>query len=300
MTAVLEQVDLVYRMIRLHSDVLELALMADDVERIFARGKIASLLGAEGGHSIASSMGVLRILHRLGVRYMTLTHNYNVPWADSATDEATVGGLAPYGREVVREMQRLGILVDLSHVSASTARDAIQAAEGPVIFSHSSARAICDHPRNVPDDVLTALAENSGVCMIAFVPAFVSQQCREWDLRLADEMRRRGLDFKNLAERAIVRAEMAALHARPTATLSQVADHIDHVREVAGIDHVGLGGDYDGTDRLPQGLEDVACYPALVAELLERKWSEAECALLAGGNILRVMRDAEALSSATS
>ena len=295
-TAVLEQIDLVYRLIALHSDVLELALTADDVERIFASGKIASLIGAEGGHSIASSLGVLRTLYALGVRYMTLTHNFNVPWADSATDEPATGGLTAFGREVVHEMQRLGMLVDLSHVSADTARDGLDAAQGPVIFSHSSARALCDHPRNVPDDILAMLPRNGGVCMVTFVPAFVSQECREWDLSLAEEMRQRGLDYKNLAERAAVQAELATRRPRPAATLSQVADHIDHVRAVAGISHVGIGGDYDGTDRLPDQLNDVSCYPVLMAELLGRGWSEGDCAQLAGGNVLRVLRDAGAVS----
>lgn len=299
-TAVLEQIDLVYRLIALHSDVLELALTANDVDRIFASGKIASLIGAEGGHSIASSLGVLRTLYALGIRYMTLTHNFNVPWAASATDEPTAGGLTAFGREVVHEMQRLGMLVDLSHVSADTARDGLDAAQGPVIFSHSSARSLCDHPRNVPDDILAMLPRNGGVCMVTFVPAFISQECREWDLGLAEEMRQRGLDYKNLAERAAVRAELAARRPRPAATLSQVADHIDHVRVVAGISHVGIGGDYDGTDRLPDGLNDVSCYPALMAELLGRGWSEGDCAQLAGGNVLRVLRDAEAVSRTLS
>lgn len=289
----LEQIDLVCRMIARHPDDLELALTADDVERIFASGKVASLLGAEGGHSIASSMGVLRMLYRLGVRYMTLTHNFNVPWADSATDSPAAGGLTAFGREVVREMQRLGMLVDLSHVAADTARQAIEVADGPVIFSHSCSRALCDHPRNVPDDVLSRLAGNGGVCMVAFVPAFVSAECRTWDLAIAAEMEPRGLDWKDLAKRAGARAGREATRPRPRATLTQVADHIEHVQAVAGIESVGIGADYDGTDQLPDGLEDVSCYPALFAELLDRGWSEDDCALLAGGNLLRVLREAE-------
>jgi membrane dipeptidase len=292
----LEQVDLVHRMISWYPDDLELALTADDIERIFAGGKIASLLGAEGGHSIACSMGVLRLLFQVGVRYMTLTHNFNVPWADSATDEPAVGGLSAFGREVVREMQRLGMLVDLSHVAADTAREALQIAEAPVIFSHSCARALCDHPRNVPDDVLTQLEDNGGLCMVAFVPAFVSPRCHRWDLGLAAEMGRRGLDWKDLAKRREVRAEYAAQHPRPRAELAEVANHIDHVRAMAGIEHVGIGADYDGTDRLPDGLEDVSHYPALVDELLSRGWSQDDCARLAGGNLLRVMRETEAAS----
>lgn len=299
-SSTLEQIDVVYRLIRHYPDALELALTSDDVERIFASGKIASLLGAEGGHSIACSMGVLRMLYRLGVRYMTLTHNDNVPWADSATDVPVNGGLSAFGREVVHEMQRLGMLVDLSHVSADTARDALGAAEAPVIFSHSSAWTLCDHPRNVPDDVLGRLAGNGGVCMVTFVPSFVSSDCREWDLGLAAEIRRLGLDENDPTKRSEIRAKYAESHHRPRATLAQVADHVDHVREVAGIEHVGLGGDYDGTDQLPDGLEDVSRYPVLIAELLDRGWSEDDCARLTGGNILRVMREAEHASRVLS
>ncbi|HEX9538279.1 MAG TPA: dipeptidase [Streptosporangiaceae bacterium] len=296
--ATLEQVDLVRRMTRRYPDVLELALTAADVDRIFAAGKVASLIGAEGGHSIASSMGVLRVLYGIGVRYLTLTHNANVPWADSATDEPKAGGLTAFGREVVGEMQRLGMLVDLSHVSPATMRDALDAAEAPVIFSHSAARALCDHPRNVPDEILARLPPNRGVCMVTFVPSFVSPECRDWESDLRAEMERRGMEPWDLASRATVRQEWAPGHPRPVATLAQVANHIEHVREVAGIDHVGIGGDFDGTDQLPEGLADVSCYPALIAELLGRGWSEEDCRRLAGGNILRVMREAEAAARA--
>ena len=299
-TTTLEQIDLVYRLISHYPDDLELALTSGDIERIFASGKIASLLGAEGGHSIACSMGVLRLLFRAGVRYMTLTHNFNVAWADSATDEPAAGGLSAFGCEVVREMQRLGMLADLSHVAADTARDTLRIAEAPVIFSHSCARALCDHPRNVPDDVLSQLTDNRGLCMVAFVPAFVSPRCHEWELGLAAEMRRRGLDREDLAGQHEARAEYAAHHPRPRAGLAEVADHIDHVRAVAGVEHVGIGADYDGTDHLPDGLEDVSRYPALVDELLSRGWSEDDCARLAGGNLLRVMREAEAASRSLS
>jgi membrane dipeptidase len=291
-TATLEQIDVVHRMIDGHPDDLELALTADDVERAFSRGRIASLLGAEGGHSIANSLGVLRMLHRLGVRYLTLTHNVNVPWADSATDDPVAGGLTAFGREVVREMQRLGMLVDLSHVSADTARDVLQIAAAPVVFSHSSARAVCDHPRNVPDDVLRRLAAGGGVCMVTFVPDFVSPQLRAWNLELTAEMERRGLDRTDSVMRDVVAAQHLADRPRPRATLAQAADHIDHVRRVAGVDHVGIGGDYDGTDELPDGLEDVACYPALIAELLTRGWGEDDCVKLIGGNVLRALRAA--------
>jgi len=302
-TTTLEQIDLVHELIRRYSDVLELALTAADVERIAAKGKVASLIGAEGGHSIGCSLGTLRALYALGVRYMTLTHNRNLPWADSATDDPAVGGLTAFGREVVREMQRLGMLVDLSHVSPDTMRDALDTAEGPVIFSHSSALAICDHPRNVPDPILARLPDNGGVCMVNFVPAFVSQACRDWEQEFAEEMRRRGFDIKNVPGRGQVREEREAWtagHPRPVATLAEVADHVEHVREVAGVDHVGIGSDYDGVDSLPEGLEDVSCYPALIAELLDRGWSEADCGKLASGNIVRTLRDAEATARAIS
>jgi membrane dipeptidase len=217
------------------------------------------------------------------VRYLTLTHNLNVPWADSATDQPAAGGLTAFGREVVREMQRLGMLVDLSHVAAATMADALDVAEAPVIFSHSSARAICDHPRNVPDDILARLTTSGGLCMITFVPAFVAQGCRDWQRGLADEMERQGLDYRDLSARNQITAEWAAAHPRPRATLSDVVAHVEHVREVAGIDHIGIGGDYDGTDDLPDGLQDVSCYPALVAALLDRGWSEKDCSKLSSG-----------------
>jgi membrane dipeptidase len=297
-TAVLEQIDTAHRMIEAYPDRLELALTAADVERIAPTGKVASLLGAEGGHSINSSLGVLRSLYALGVRYMTLTHNNNVGWADSATDQPQAGGLTDFGREVVAEMQRLGMLVDLSHVASSTMRDALDVAQGPVIFSHSSARALCDHPRNVPDDVLHRLAGNGGVCMVTFVPFFVSPDCAQWQIGLFAELERRGLDRRDISAWEAVVPEYERAHPMPEATLTQVADHVEHVRSVAGLAHVGLGGDYDGSAGMPTGLADVSCYPALLAELLDRGWSEDECAALAGGNILRVLRDAENLASA--
>jgi membrane dipeptidase len=296
----LEQVDLVHRMIRCHPDDLELALSAEDVEAAFSRGRIASLLGAEGGHSIANSMGVLRMLHGLGVRYLTLTHNLNVPWADSATDVPAAGGLSAFGREVVHEMHRIGMLVDLSHVADTTARDALGIAEAPVVFSHSGARAVCDHPRNVPDDLLGRLPANGGVCMVTFVPDFVSPRCRAWALGLRAEVERRGLDPRDAAVRATVGAEYAVDHPRPRAVLAEVADHVEHVRTVAGIDHVGIGGDFDGTDEVPDGLHDVTCYPALIAELLARGWSRDECVQVIGGNVLRALGEAEAVSRSLS
>jgi membrane dipeptidase len=299
-TAVLEQIDIVHRMIQAYPEHLELALTAADVQRAFAAGKIASLLGAEGGHSIASSLGVLRALYRLGVRYMTLTHNSNVGWADSATDTPDAGGLTDFGRAVVREMQRIGMLVDLSHVAPSTMRDALDVAGAPLIFSHSSARALCDHPRNVPDEVLARLAVNGGVCMVTFVPAFVSPECAAWQAGLLAELDRRGLDRRDMSAWDAVAPEWEAAHPVPEATLTQVADHIDHVRAVAGIDHIGIGGDYDGSAAMPTGLSDVSGYPALFAELLTRGWTEPDCAALAGGNLLRVLRDAENAATSVS
>jgi membrane dipeptidase len=297
-TAVFEQVDLVHRMIAAYPGRFQLALRADDVDAAFAAGKVASLLGAEGGHSINSSLGVLRSLFALGVRYMTLTHNDNVGWADSATDEPDCGGLSDFGREVVAEMQRLGMLVDLSHVAVSTMNQALDIAAAPVIFSHSSARALTDNPRNVPDDVLARLTVNGGVCMVAFVPFFVSQECTDWFTALKAFAAGRGHDPDNLATVFGLLPEWEKDNPMPAATLSQVADHIEHIREVAGVDHVGIGGDFDGTPALPTGLEDVSRYPALFHELQRRRWSEADLKALAGGNILRVLRDAESHAAA--
>jgi len=263
------------------------------VRRVMATGRVASLLGAEGGHSIGCSLGTLRALYELGVRYLTLTHNANLPWADSATDKPSAGGLTAFGREVVREMQRLGMLVDLSHVAATTMRDALDVAEAPVIFSHSSSRAVCDHPRNVPDEVLARLARNGGLCMITFVPAFISLACRDWALEFAAEMERQGLDSRDFASRHKLKGEWAVTHPQPRATLQDVVAHAVHMREVAGVDHLGIGGDYDGTDMLPEGLEDVSCYPALIAALLDLGWSQEDCGKLAHGNLVRVLREAE-------
>ena len=299
-TAVLEQIDLARRMIVRYPEAFGIALTADDVEQVFASGRVASLLGAEGGHAIAGSLGVLRTLYALGVRYLTLTHNANVGWADSATDEPQAGGLTGFGRDVVREMQRIGMLVDLSHVAVSTMHRALDVAQAPVIFSHSSARALCDSPRNVPDDVLARLAGNGGVCMVTFVPGFVSQECASWTAGLKAEAARRGLDPRDLSQLFSIKDEWTAVHPLPRATLTQVADHIEHVRQVAGVEHVGLGGDFDGTDEVTVGLEDVSTYPALFAELLRRGWTEPDCAALAGGNLLRALRAAEGAASAAA
>ena len=294
---VLEQIDVVHRMIAAYPEVLELALTADDVERIFAAGRVASLLGAEGGHAIAGSLGVLRMLYALGVRYLTLTHNANVGWADSATDEPQVGGLTEFGRDVVREMQRIGMLVDLSHVAVSTMNDALDVAEAPVIFSHSSAKAVCNSLRNVPDDVLERLRDNNGVCMVTFVPMFVSQECADWFSGLKEFVAAKGLDPRSFTDIRSVEPEWKAAHPVPRATLSQVADHIEHVRSVAGVEHVGIGGDFDGTSEVTAEIEDVSKYPALFSELLLRGWSESDLKALVGANVLRVLRAAESYAA---
>jgi membrane dipeptidase len=289
--ATLEQIDLVHRLVARHPDALELALTGADARRIMAAGKVASLIGAEGGYSIGCSLGVLRALHALGVRYITLTHNRNTPWADSATDEPAWGGLTDFGRAVVTEMQRIGVLVDLSHVAPATMSDALDVATAPVIFSHSSARALTDHPRNVPDAILERLTGNGGLAMATFVPQFVSAACRDWDLAAAAEAERRGIDYRTIESRAELEDWVSA-NPMPAATVADVADHVEHIRDVAGIDHVGIGGDFDGTSELPDGLGDVSCYPALFAELIDRGWRRPDCAKLASGNILRVLDDA--------
>ena len=293
----IEQIDFVLRMVARYPDALQLALTADDVEDAWQSGRIASLMGAEGGHSIDSSLAVLRTLHALGVRYLTLTHNDNVPWADSATDEPVAGGLTDLGRDVVREMNRLGMLVDLSHVAETTMRDALATTSAPVIFSHSSAAALVPHVRNVPDDVLGALATNGGVCMVTFVPQFVSTDCFEWDSAVLADMDERGEDRRDWEQHMAAAARQAAIDPPPVATVAQVADHVEHVREVAGIEHVGLGGDFDGCDPMPEGLSDVTGYPALIAELLDRGWSETEIGALTCRNAIRVLRDAESVAS---
>jgi len=299
-TATLEQIDVVHRMVARYPDRLALATSADEVRRAWRDGRIASLMGAEGGHQIDCSLGVLRVLFRLGVRYLTLTHNDNVPWADSATDVRAIGGLNDFGRAVVAELNTLGMLVDLSHVSVETMRDALSVTTSPVIFSHSSARAVCDHVRNVPDEILAELPVNGGVCMVTFVPYFVSEDCRAFDERVTAEMLIREENVRNWHVRSDAIARYAQTHARPVATVAQVADHIEHIREVAGIEHVGIGGDYDGCDALPEGLEDVSRYPTLIAELLDRGWSEADVAALTGENVLRVLADAVRVPAATT
>ncbi|MDX2649420.1 dipeptidase [Streptomyces sp. PA03-1a] len=291
--AVLEQIDCVLRLVGRHPDALRLAVTADEMEAARAEGRIASLMGAEGGHSIANSLGVLRMLYTLGVRYMTLTHNDTIDWADSATDEARHGGLTAFGEEVVREMNRLGMLVDLSHVSPGTMRAALRVSQAPVLFSHSSSRAVCDHVRNVPDDVLEQLPRNGGVAMATFVPQFILPAAAEWIVGANENMKAHGLHpLDQSAEAQAVQEAYAADHPRPVADIGTVADHLDHMREVAGVDHLGLGGDYDGVAHLPEGLGDVSGYPRLFAELLRRGWSEDDLAKLAWRNAVRVLRDA--------
>lgn len=297
-SATLEQIDCVQRFVARYPQTFAFARTATDVRAAWASGRIASLMGAEGGHSIDESLAVLRVLRRLGVAYMTLTHNQNVPWADSATDVETVGGLNDFGREVVAEMNRVGMLVDISHVAPVTMRAALAASRTPVIFSHSSCRALCDHVRDAPDDVLETLAANNGVIMVTFVPGFVSQECADHGALAKEQRARLGLPapWDEVESDPAAQAEFdvwQASHPEPRATLAQVADHVEHAREVAGAAHLGLGGDYDGVDILPEGLQDVSCYPALLAELADRGWSDAELAGLTSGNILRVLQDAE-------
>ncbi|MBF6044712.1 membrane dipeptidase [Streptomyces sp. NRRL B-1677] len=293
-SATLEQIDVVRQLADRYPGDLRLAFTADDMEAARAEGRIASLMGAEGGHSINCSLATLRALHRLGVRYMTLTHNDNVPWADSATDVPAVGGLTRFGEEVVREMNRVGMLVDLSHVSADTMRDALRVSEAPVIFSHSSARAVCDHPRNVPDDVLGALAANGGVAMATFVPKFILPAAVAWTKAADENLRAHGLHHLDTSRRAMeLHGAFETEHPRPLATAATVADHLDHMREVAGVDHIGIGGDFDGTAFTPADLADVAGYPNLIAELLRRGWSDTDLAKLTWQNAVRVLRAAE-------
>ena len=293
-TATLEQIDIVHRMMRKYPQTFELALTADDVERIFKKGKIASLIGMEGGHSIDNSLAALRMFYRLGARYMTLTHSKSLAWADSATDTEKLAGLSKFGEDVVREMNWLGMLVDLSHVSPDTMKDALAVVEAPVIFSHSSARAVTDVPRNVPDDVLRMLPKNGGVVMVTFVPGFLSSKVAAWSRLQTAETARLQQQFPTdeAARKAGIDAWTKANPA-PRATLTEAADHIDHIKKVAGIDHIGIGGDYDGITSVPVGLEDVSKYPDLTAELLRRGYSDGDVRKILGLNVLRVMRAAE-------
>jgi membrane dipeptidase len=297
--ATLEQIDIVHRMVQRWPQVFATARTAADVERVFKSGRIASMIGIEGGHSIDNSLATLRMMHTLGAGYMTLTHGANVPWADSATDKPALGGLSKFGEEVVREMNWLGMLVDLSHVSPETMEDAIRVSEVPVVFSHSSAKALCNVPRNVPDNILQLLPKNGGVVMITFVPGFISQAIADHGARLADAQQSIRAQFpNNEAYVATAMERWRVENPEPRATLSQVADHVDHVRKAAGIDHIGLGGDFDGITSVIQGLEDVSKYPDLTAELLRRGYTDPDIKKILGLNILRVMRGAEMTSAA--
>jgi membrane dipeptidase len=295
----LEQIDIALRTIERYPDHLELTTTASEIEQAFGRGRIASLLGIEGGHVIENSLGALRGFYHLGVRYMTLTHFANTDWADSATDEVVNDGLSSFGEEVVREMNRLGMLVDISHVSPATMSDALNVAEAPVIFSHSGARALTDHVRNVPDSILARLPENGGLVMQVFYPPYVSEAYRLYDERSqqaaqVDIQQRFGYDQERIEqELERWRAENPA----PQTTIGDVADHIEHIRDVAGIDHVGLGSDFDGIPTYVGGLEDVSTFPALLAELARRGWSDEDLRKVAGENLLRVMRNAEAAAA---
>jgi len=292
---VLEQIDVVHRMVRQYPETFELALTAADIKRIHRKGKIASLIGMEGGHSIDNSLAVLRMTYALGARYMTLTHVTNTEWADAAGDVPKHHGLTPFGEEVVREMNRLGMLVDLSHVSDDTMRAALRISKAPIIFSHSSARAVCHSERNVPDDIFKLTAENGGVVMVCFLPGYVTESDRLYSEAAKQEAEKLKQQFGEDAKE--IRDQMAAWRKnypeRRRATLSVVADHIHHIRKVAGIDHIGIGSDFDGFKGATQGLEDVSCYPALLAELIRRGYSDAEIKKVAGLNVIRVLREAE-------
>ena len=293
---VLDQIDFVHRLVGRYPKDLEIAYTASDIRRIHASGKIASLIGIEGGHAIENSLGNLRMLYQTGARYMTLTHSKGLRWVDSATDTARVDGLSQFGEEVVREMNRMGMMVDISHVSPSDMHDVLDVSVAPVIFSHSSAFSVTAHVRNIPDDVLKRLATNNGVAMITFFPSYVSDEVR---LNWAARDRARKIIEEQVLEEDARQLLMDAWHRKnpaPKPTLAQVADHIDHVKNLIGVDYIGIGGDYDGMPPGPIGLEDVATYPALFVELLERGYSDADIAKIAGENLLRVMHQVESMA----
>ncbi|MES2043852.1 MAG: dipeptidase [Pseudomonadota bacterium] len=300
----LDQIDLVRDIVARYPETFELARTAADVRRIHKAGRIASMMGVEGGGQIANDLSVLRSYQGLGAGYLTLTHVLTIDWADSATDNPRHDGLTKFGEAVVHELNRIGMLVDLSHVSEDTMRDALRVSKAPVIFSHSSARALVDHPRDVSDDVLKLVAANGGVVMVNYAPNYVSEAMRRWSADRAAERARLnappygGLLIGQPDKAAAAMKQWEAEHPRPVVTLAMVADHIEHVAKVAGVDHVGIGSDYDGVgNELPQGLENVDTYPALLAELMRRGWSDADVAKLAGGNVLRVMERAEAVAA---
>ena len=301
----LDQIELIDEIVRRYPDTFALARTADDVRRIHAGGRIASLIGVEGGGQIDADLAVLRAYHRLGAGYLTLTHVKTLEWADSATDNPVHGGLTPFGGAVIHELNRLGMLVDLSHVSEGTMRDALRASRAPVMFSHSSARALDDHPRNVSDAVLKLVAANDGVVMVNFAEIYISDPYRRWAAELDAEKARLGtppyggLYIGQPDKAAAALAQWRREHPAPVVTLAQVADHIDHIARTAGVDHVGIGADFEGVDNaLPVGLAGVEGYPALLAEMLRRGWSDGDVAKLAGGNILRVMAQAERVAAA--
>ena len=297
----IEQIDVTKRLIARNPDTMRYVLTADQVESAMRDGKIASLLGMEGGYSIGSNLGVLRQFHAMGARYMTLTHNFNIPWADAATDNPKHGGLTEFGKDVVREMNRLGMLVDLSHVSEDTMMDALDVARAPVIFSHSGARGVTPHPRNVPDSVLARLPENGGVVMVVALPRFINEDLRQWDARRAGELARlRVVHLGNPEAATAAMDTWLAANPEPRSTIADVADHIMHIRKIAGVEHIGIGGDYDGMPIGPVGMEDVSGYPALFTELARRGLSQAELEMIASRNILRVMRAAEAYAASVA
>ena len=294
--ATMEQIDLVYRMVQRYPDTFEMAYTADDIERIAKSGKIASLVGIEGGHSIENSLGSLRMFHRLGARYMTLTHSDNLDWADSATDEPKHGGLTPFGEEVVREMNRLGMLVDISHISADTMRHVLRIAQAPVIASHSSAYAIAPHPRNVPDDVLKLVAKNGGVIMVNFYSGFIDPDAAKLLAENSGVYRELRAKFPDAADFQKALDEWRKSHKMPRGTLAQVLDHIDHIAKVAGVDHVGIGSDFDGINSAPVGLEDVSTYPRITQGLIDRGYSDDAVRKILGANLLRALRGTESVA----
>ncbi len=292
----LEQIDLIQRMVRRYPETFAMAYSADDIERVHREGKIASLIGIEGGHAIENSLGALRMFHALGVRYMTLTHSDTIDWCDAATDEPKHGGLTPFGEEVVREMNRLGMLVDISHVSADAMRDVLRVSRAPVIASHSSAEAVAPHPRNVPDDVLKMIRDNGGVVMVNFYSGFIEPEAVKLTQRLFDDDRELRAKYPKKEDYERAREQRRKEHPLPRGTIHTLIDHIDHIIKVAGIDHVGLGSDFDGVSVLPEQLEDVSCYPFITQALLDRGYSEEQIHKINGKNLLRAFRKAQELS----
>lgn len=292
----LEQIDVIHQMVRRYPDTFEMASSTEDILRIHKNGKIASLIGVEGGHSIDNSLGVLRMLHALGARYMTLTHSETLDWADSATDKPKSNGLSPFGEQVVLEMNRLGMLVDISHVSADTMRHVLRVTKAPVIASHSSAYALAEHPRNVPDDVLRLLAKNGGVVMVNFFPGFVVPEAARIVKDIFQAARELKARYPEPREFQAALAQWQREHPIPTGSVRNVVDHIEHIVKIAGIDHVGLGSDFDGIGTVPRQLEDVSCYPYITQELLNRGHSREEIHKILGGNLLRAFRGAEETS----